>query len=80
MAITTPPRGVFCAALTPVHADLSPNHEAFAAHCLKLINDGLTGIALLGPTGDRLHGNRGVDPPCLRDGGQDGGDAPAILL
>lgn len=52
MATPTKPRGVFCAALTPVHDDLSPNHAAFTKHCQALLNDGLTGIALLGTTGE----------------------------
>jgi len=46
------PFGVFCAALTPIHADLSPNHRAFVDHCRNLIADGCTGIAMLGTTGE----------------------------
>jgi 4-hydroxy-tetrahydrodipicolinate synthase len=46
------PFGVFCAALTPIHADLSPNHRAFVEHCRNLIEDGCTGIAMLGTTGE----------------------------
>jgi 4-hydroxy-tetrahydrodipicolinate synthase len=45
-------RGVFCAAATPVNADLSPDLGAFAAHCAALLADGCDGIALLGTTGE----------------------------
>lgn len=46
------PRGVFCAALTPVDADLQPDHATFVAHCRQLVADGCTGVALLGTTGE----------------------------
>lgn len=45
-------RGVFCASLTPVNADFTLHRQAFTAHCQKLLKDGLTGIALLGTTGE----------------------------
>lgn len=44
--------GVFCAAATPLNADLSPNLAAFTAHCQRLLEDGCTGVALLGTTGE----------------------------
>ena len=44
--------GVFCASATPLTADLSPDLEAFAAHCQTLLDDGCDGIALLGTTGE----------------------------
>jgi 4-hydroxy-tetrahydrodipicolinate synthase len=46
------PRGVFCAALTPLTADLAPDHARFAAHCHRLLDEGCDGIALLGTTGE----------------------------
>lgn len=46
------PTGVFCAALTPFNADLSPDHGLFAAHCKRLLDEGCTGIAMLGTTGE----------------------------
>jgi 4-hydroxy-tetrahydrodipicolinate synthase len=46
------PFGVFCAALTPIHADLSPNQGAFVDHCRNLIAEGCTGVAMLGTTGE----------------------------
>ena len=47
-----PISGVFCASATPVNADLSPNLPAFTAHCRWLIDEGCSGIALLGTTGE----------------------------
>ncbi|WP_159995455.1 dihydrodipicolinate synthase family protein [Roseomonas sp. 18066] len=46
------PSGVFSAALTPLDADLSPDHAAFAAHAKWLLAEGCDGIALLGTTGE----------------------------
>ena len=46
------PKGVFCAALTPLNADLSPNHAVFVEHCRRLLAQGADGIALLGTTGE----------------------------
>jgi 4-hydroxy-tetrahydrodipicolinate synthase len=44
--------GVYCAAATPITADLAPNLPAFSAHCRWLIEEGCDGIALLGTTGE----------------------------
>jgi 4-hydroxy-tetrahydrodipicolinate synthase len=46
------PRGVFCAALTPMDADLAPDHAAFVAHAKRLLDQGCDGIAMLGTTGE----------------------------
>ena len=45
-------KGVFCAALTPLRADLSPDHAVFHQHCRSLLAQGCDGIALLGTTGE----------------------------
>jgi 4-hydroxy-tetrahydrodipicolinate synthase len=50
--MTLPITGVYCAAATPLLADLSPNLPAFAAHCRWLIAEGCDGVALLGTTGE----------------------------
>lgn len=50
--MTLPVTGVYCAATTPVKPDLSPDFAAFAAHCRWLIDEGCTGVALLGTTGE----------------------------
>ena len=50
--MTLPITGVYCAAATPVLADLTPNLPAFAAHCRWLISEGCDGVALLGTTGE----------------------------
>ena len=46
------PRGVFSAALTPLDAELAPDHARFVAHCRHLLDEGCDGIALLGTTGE----------------------------
>jgi len=46
------PTGVFCAATTPFNADLSVDQGLFTAHCQRLLDDGCTGIAMLGTTGE----------------------------
>jgi 4-hydroxy-tetrahydrodipicolinate synthase len=46
------PNGVFSAALTPLNADLSPDHASFIGHCRYLLDEGCTGIAMLGTTGE----------------------------
>jgi 4-hydroxy-tetrahydrodipicolinate synthase len=47
-----PIAGVFCASVTPVTADLAPDHATFVAHCRYLLKQGCDGIALLGTTGE----------------------------
>jgi 4-hydroxy-tetrahydrodipicolinate synthase len=46
------PRGVFAAALTPMDANLYPDHRAFAAHCRRLLAAGCHGVAVFGTTGE----------------------------
>lgn len=46
------PRGVFCAAATPLDAELKPDAARLAAHCRWLLDEGCHGIALLGSTGE----------------------------
>ena len=46
------PRGVFSAALTPMDAELAPDHVAFVAHAKRLLDQGCDGIAMLGTTGE----------------------------
>ena len=47
-----PVSGVYCAAATPLNADLTPDLAAFTAHCCMLLDEGCDGIALLGTTGE----------------------------
>jgi 4-hydroxy-tetrahydrodipicolinate synthase len=47
-----PITGVFCASVTPVTADLAPDHVAFVEHCRRLLEQGCDGVALLGTTGE----------------------------
>ena len=46
------PRGVFCAALTPITAEHAPDHALFITHCRRLLAEGCDGIAMLGTTGE----------------------------
>jgi 4-hydroxy-tetrahydrodipicolinate synthase len=46
------PRGVFCAALTPVTAEGVPDAALFINHCRRLLTEGCDGIAMLGTTGE----------------------------
>jgi 4-hydroxy-tetrahydrodipicolinate synthase len=46
------PKGVFSAALTPLDADLMPDHARFVAHGRRLLDEGCDGIAMLGTTGE----------------------------
>jgi 4-hydroxy-tetrahydrodipicolinate synthase len=45
-------KGVLAAALTPMRSDLSVDREAFAAHCLRLLDAGCHGLAIFGTTGE----------------------------
>jgi 4-hydroxy-tetrahydrodipicolinate synthase len=45
-------KGVLAAALTPMRADLSVDRDAFAAHCLRLLDAGCHGLAIFGTTGE----------------------------
>lgn len=45
-------RGVFSAAATPLKADLSPDTNAYIAHCRALLDNGCDGLAILGTTGE----------------------------
>ncbi|BBE74835.1 dihydrodipicolinate synthase family protein [Oharaeibacter diazotrophicus] len=44
--------GVYCAAVTPLDAELSPDLARFVAHCHRLLDAGCHGVALLGTTGE----------------------------
>lgn len=46
------PHGVFSAALTPLDAELAPDHARFVEHCRYLLGEGCDGIAMLGTTGE----------------------------
>lgn len=71
--------GVFCAAATPLDADLAPDHAAFAAHCHALLADGCDGIALLGTTGE-ANSFSSAERRALLEAALASGIAPAQLL
>ena len=77
--MTLHPAGVFCAALTPLDADLSPNHAAFVAHARRLLADGCDGVALLGTTGEANSFSM-AERQALLAAAVEGGVAPDKLL
>jgi 4-hydroxy-tetrahydrodipicolinate synthase len=74
-----PISGVFCAAATPVNADLMPDHAAFVAHCWQLLEDGCDGVALLGTTGE-ANSFSAVERMALLEAAVAAGLPPAQLL
>lgn len=73
------PTGVFSAALTPLDADLAPDHAAFVAHAKRLIEQGCEGIAMLGTTGE-ANSFTTAERMALLEATVAGGVAPARLL
>jgi 4-hydroxy-tetrahydrodipicolinate synthase len=73
------PTGVFCAALTPLDANLDPNRKAFVEHCRRLIDDGCAGVALLGTTGE-ANSFSTAERKALLEAAVEGGIAPSQLL
>ena len=73
------PTGVFCAALTPLHADLTPDAAAFVRHCRYLLDEGCDGVALLGTTGE-ANSFSSDERRALLEAAVQGGIAPGKLL
>jgi 4-hydroxy-tetrahydrodipicolinate synthase len=73
------PRGVFCAALTPLTAELAPDPARFTAHCRRLLEEGCDGIALLGTTGEANSFSTG-ERQALLEAAVGAGIAPDRLL
>jgi 4-hydroxy-tetrahydrodipicolinate synthase len=73
------PHGVFSAALTPLDAELAPDHARFVAHCRYLLSEGCDGIALLGTTGEANSFSAGERTALLEAVVRDG-IAPSRLL
>jgi 4-hydroxy-tetrahydrodipicolinate synthase len=48
----TLPKGVLAAVLTPMDKNLAPDHQAFAAHCRRLLAAGCHGLSVFGTTGE----------------------------
>ena len=48
----TLPKGVLAAVLTPMDRDLNPDHQAFTAHCRRLLASGCHALAVFGTTGE----------------------------
>lgn len=73
------PRGVSCAALTPIDADLKPDHATFVEHARRLVADGCTGVALLGTTGE-ANSFSTAERKALLEAALAGGLAPTQLM
>jgi 4-hydroxy-tetrahydrodipicolinate synthase len=73
------PHGVFSAALTPLDAELVPDHARFIAHCRHLLDEGCDGIALLGTTGE-ANSFSAAERTALLEAAVAGGIAPQRLL
>ena len=73
------PRGVFSAALTPLDAELAPDHARFVAHCRYLLGEGCDGIAMLGTTGEANSFSVGERTALLEAVVQDGITANRLL-
>jgi 4-hydroxy-tetrahydrodipicolinate synthase len=73
------PTGVFCAATTPFNTDLTVDQGLFATHCQRLLDNGCTGIAMLGTTGE-ANSLSSRERMALLDAVVKSGIAPAKLL
>ena len=73
------PTGVFSAALTPLDADLAPDHATFVEHARWLLEEGCDGIALLGTTGEANSFSVG-ERKALLEAAVSAGIAPERLL
>lgn len=73
------PSGVFSAALTPLDADLNPDHARFVLHAKRLLAQGCDGIAMLGTTGE-ANSFSSAERMALLDAAVDAGIAPSALL
>ena len=73
------PSGVFSAALTPLDADLAPDHARFVLHARRLLEEGCDGIAMLGTTGE-ANSFSSAERMALLDAAVDAGIAPSALL
>src|SRR5918995_7159945 len=45
-------KGILAAVLTPMDQNLNPDHQAFAAHCQRLLVAGCHGLSVFGTTGE----------------------------
>jgi 4-hydroxy-tetrahydrodipicolinate synthase len=74
-----PVSGVYCAAATPLNADLSPDLAAFTTHCRTLLDEGCDGIALLGTTGE-ANSFSAEERRAILEAALEAGIAPAQLM
>ena len=62
-----------------MHPDLTPDHDAFVQHCHHLLDNGCTGVAMLGTTGE-ANSFSGAERRALLEHAVEGGIAPSRLL
>ena len=73
------PRGVYCAAMTPLTPDYAPDHAPFVEHARRLLDQGCDGIALLGTTGE-ANSFSTAQRKALLEAAIEGGIAPDKLM
>ena len=73
------PRGLFCAAPTPLTRDYRPDHAAFVAFARRVLAEGCDGVSLLGTTGEANSLTLG-DRKALLEATVAAGIAPARLM
>ncbi len=72
-------KGVFAAALTPLKADLSVDHDRLVGHCRWLLANGCDGLAVLGTTGEANSFSVGERIEILQTLNEAGIPGPALM-
>ena len=72
--------GVYVAVLTPMHSDFSCDHKRLASHCFALLEQGCTGVALFGTTGEGPSFSLAERIELLRNLIEEGFDPEKIIL
>jgi 4-hydroxy-tetrahydrodipicolinate synthase len=75
-----PMDGVYAAVLTPLRLDFSCDHKQLAMHCFELIQQGCSGIALFGTTGEGPSFSHAERVETLRNLILEGFDPKKIIL
>lgn len=74
------PEGIYAAALTPLHPDLSCDSEKLANHCSDLLKRGCQGVVLFGTTGEGASFSVGERIEALKKVPAQGLDPKKVIL